>query len=197
MNKPIEKRSRSYNDPVGLHPTSVAQLDAKHSAVFAQNAHHFSLFYSQSRLLFQNASHFHPVGLFVGLSTGRPDRRATATIEKTKLYARTVNDFRHDPAQGINFADQMPLSNPTNGRITGHLGNQVKVHSVEGSAHAHPGRSHGSFTTGMTCADHHHSVFFIIVSRANCHVSCSLKLLANTKGRENMVQNVLHGCFSR
>ena len=76
----------------------------------------------------------------------------------------------------------MPLGNPTNGRITGHLGNQVEVHGVERRAQSHSGGSHGGFATGVTGTNHHHIVLFVILGGADCHVSHPLNLLANTKG---------------
>ena len=57
----------------------------------------------------------------VGLRPRRPHRRTTAAIQQLELNARRVNRLAHQPAQRVDFTNQVTLGGPANRWIAGHL----------------------------------------------------------------------------
>jgi hypothetical protein len=54
----------------------------------------------------------------------------------------------------------MAFSDSTNGRIAGHLRDQVHVEREKRGLQSHAGSRHGSFAPSMACADHYNIVLF-------------------------------------
>src|SRR5205085_858478 len=59
----------------------------------------------------------------------------------------------HDAAEGVNFPDQMAFCNSTEGRIAGHLRDQVNIQRVKRSLQAHARAGDGRLAAGMSCSD--------------------------------------------
>ena len=64
-----------------------------------------------------------------------------------------VGDFAHDAAEGVNFPDQMAFCNSTDGRITGHLRDQVNIQRVKRGLQAHARARDSGLAAGMSCSD--------------------------------------------
>ena len=64
----------------------------------------------------------------VTLSSGTPHSRALGAVKHPKLKRRSVRDYPRETSQSIYLSDYLALSNTTNGRITGHLGDLVHIH---------------------------------------------------------------------
>jgi hypothetical protein len=78
---------------------------------------------------------------------------AFSAIQDAKLNAAKVGNSTHQAIQGVDFADQMALSEPANRGITGHGANSPKPMSYQDCLRAHPGRRGRSFTAGVAAAD--------------------------------------------
>jgi hypothetical protein len=52
------------------------------------------------------------------------------------------------------------LGDATDGRVAGHLGDQICIQSYESGPEAHTGGGHRGLAAGMACADHNHVVMF-------------------------------------
>ena len=120
----------------------------------------FRLLDFQVGLRFQDFAHLEAVGLLVALGARRPDRRAAGSVEQAELDADRVRDLAHDAAQGVHLADQVPLGNAADGRIAGHLGDEIDVEGVERRLQAHAGCGHGGFAAGVSGADYDYIELF-------------------------------------
>ena len=82
---------------------------------------------SQIWVIFQTSANCLPIQHPIRLSPGRTDGRAFARIEDAKLNPRVIGSRRHYAAESIYFLNQMPFSNPSNGRIAGHLPERIDI----------------------------------------------------------------------
>ena len=90
---------------------------------------------------------------FVALGAGAPDGGAAGGVEEAKLDAAGVGYFAHDAAEGVDFADEMALGYAADGRVAGHLGDEVEVEREEGRSEAHARCCGGGFAASVACAD--------------------------------------------
>src|SRR4029077_16169190 len=102
---------------------------------------------------FQDLAHFQAVGLLVALGARRPDGGTAGGVQQAELNADGVGDFAHNAAEGVDFADQVALGDATDGRIAGHLCDEVDVQGVESSPQAHAGGGHGGLASGVSSTD--------------------------------------------
>ena len=107
------------------------------------------------RLPLQNRLHLGSVLLLIALGPGRPDRRATTGIQQPKLDTHGIGHFTHHAPEGVDLANQVPLGNPPNSRIAGHLRNQVRIHCDHRSPQAHA-RARPRRLAARVSAAHHH-----------------------------------------
>src|SRR5580765_3692805 len=96
--------------------------------------------------------------LLVHLRAGGPDSGPAAGIEKAKLNADSVGHFAHKAAEGIDFADEVALGNAADGRVAGHLRDEVEVHGDERSLQTHAGTGARGFAAGVAAADHYNVI---------------------------------------
>ena len=173
MDQAVEKCSGGDDDGLGGDGAAIAELDAENRAagteyrVFFRSRRgsglgtgddeirHFCLLDLEIGLRLQDLAHLEAVGLLVALGAGRPDGWPTRGVEETELDANRVGDLPHDAAESINLADEMSFGDPSNGRIAGHLGDQVEVEGVEGGLQAQARRGHGGLASGVAGAHYH------------------------------------------
>ena len=74
-------------------------------------------------------------------------------VEQTELDADGIGYFAHDAAERIDLADQVALGDAADGRVAGHLGDEVQIHGDHGGAAAHAGGGAGGFAPGVSGAD--------------------------------------------
>ena len=98
--------------------------------------------------------------MLVALRARRPDRRAARSIQQAELDADRIGDLAHDAAERVDFAHQVSLGDAADGRIAGHLRDQVDVQRVERGLQAHAGGGHGGLASGMAGADDHYVELF-------------------------------------
>ena len=123
----IQEGARGEND--GLGPELDAQLrdDTHHAVTFQQQVVHRLLEEGQIGLVLQCLADSLAIQDAICLGACGSNRGPLAGIENAKLNTRLVGGQRHDAAQRIHFLDQMPLANPANGRVAGHLTQGVKI----------------------------------------------------------------------
>jgi hypothetical protein len=109
---------------------------------------------------FEHLTHLGAIEFLIGLRAGRPHGRLAAGVEQAELDAYGVDDLTHDAAQGVNFAHQVPLGDPTHSGIAGHLRDEIEIDRVKRGPQAHPRRSHGGLAAGVSRADYDYVVFF-------------------------------------
>ena len=95
------------------------------------------------------------------LGAPRPDGRTAAGVQQSELDAGRVNHLAHDPAERVNLAHEMPLGDPADRRVAGHLRDQVEVHGAERRPQTHARRRHRRLAPRVPRADHDHIVLFI------------------------------------
>jgi hypothetical protein len=110
---------------------------------------------------FEHLTHLGAIEFLIGLRAGRPHGRLAAGVEQAELDAYGVDDLTHDAAQGVNFAHQVPLGDPTHSGIAGHLRDEIDVQREKGGLQAHAGSSHRGLTSSVTGADHNDVEVFV------------------------------------
>ena len=83
---------------------------------------------------------FPAVPFTIILAAGRPDRGPLGEVQHLEMYPGGVRDLCHFPPQGIDFAYQMPLGGPADGRVAGHSPDGIDVHGQENRVATHPRR---------------------------------------------------------
>jgi len=121
---------------------------------------YFRLLDLQIGLRFQDFAHFQAVGLFIALGAGGPNGGAARCVQQAELDSDGVGDFAHDAAEGVDFADQMAFGDASDGRVAGHLRDEINVQSVERGLEAHAGAGNGGFASGVSGADDDHVEMF-------------------------------------
>ena len=106
------------------------------------------------------------IGSLVGLGSRAVHGGALPLVEQAELKARAVDGQAHRSAEGVDFADDLPLGNPADGRIAAHLGDRIQVARQQGRAGSHPRSGQGRFGTGMAGADHQD----VVVVAAGGHI---------------------------
>ena len=113
----------------GLGPELDAQLrdDTHHTVALQQQVIHRLLEEGQIGLVLQCLADSLAIQDTVCLGARGPDRGALAGIEDPELDTGVIGGNGHDAAQRIDFLDKMPLADPANGRVAGHLTQGVKI----------------------------------------------------------------------
>ena len=141
-------RITSYPDP--LDPTTRTNILLDHQPFNRLLPQH------QVGLVLDAQLHRKLVGLLIGLGPGTVHGRALAAIEHAELQPGLVNHFAHQPAQGIDFPDDLPLGNPPDRRIAAHLSHRVAVHRQKRCPRADSSGRQSRLATGMAGTDDHH-----------------------------------------
>ncbi len=69
------------------------------------------------------------------------------------MNARAIDSPSHNTIEGIDLTNQMPLAEPPNRRIAGHLPDPVTAQGNQRNASAHPRSGCGSLGAGMPTAN--------------------------------------------
>src|SRR5205085_12157374 len=96
------------------------------------------------------------IGFFIALNTGRPNRSPFALIESPKLNAGSVRVYSHCATKGVDLFHDMAFCRSSNGRITRHLANCIKVLSQHQGPGAEPSRGKSRLYSGVTATDDDH-----------------------------------------
>jgi hypothetical protein len=91
---------------------------------------------------------------FIGLSTRRPHGWATAAVEQLELETCRIDGTAHQPAQGVDFANQMTLRRSADRRVAGHVRHRVDRQRAETDAATHSRGGPRGFDAGMSGAHH-------------------------------------------
>ncbi len=92
----------------------------------------------------------------VSLRPGRTNRRALAGVENPELDPRLVGGERHCPAERIDLLDQMPLADPPDRRIAGHLAKRFDAVRQQQRAAPRARRHQSGLGAGMASSDNDH-----------------------------------------
>ena len=105
------------------------------------------------RLLLNDVFNFRLVCLLVGLRARAVHRGPLAAIEHSKLDAGSIDGHSHGAAEGVDFANDLSLPNPADGRVTTHLTNRVAVGREQSRFRPQPRSSEGCLRASMAGAD--------------------------------------------
>ena len=114
MDQPGEKRSRCQHDRPALESKAHLGYHAHYPIALKEKIIHRLLKEGQVGLIFQATAYRLLVEYSIGLRSRGTNSRAFAGVEDSKLNARLVGGYSHRPAKRVNFANQVPLSNPSN-----------------------------------------------------------------------------------
>ena len=126
---------------------------AAHPPLFDDEVVHRLLEQGQLGLALQRPAHKGPVQRAVGLGAGGPHRRALAGVERAELDAGMVRRVRHEPAHGIDLADQLALADAPDGRVAAHLPQGFQVVGEQQGAATLPGTGQRGLGAGVAAAD--------------------------------------------
>jgi hypothetical protein len=81
----------------------------------------------QVRLKSERSLHRLPIELAISLGARSAHGGTLAPVEQTKLDAGRVRHAAHHAIHGVDLADQMPLADPADCRIAGHLADRLEL----------------------------------------------------------------------
>src|SRR2546430_2030350 len=122
---------------------------------------HFRLFDAQVVLALEHLAHFDAVHFLVTLRARRPDGGAAAGVEQAELDADGVGDFAHNAAKRVYLAHEVPLCDAADGRVAGHLRDEIQVHRDHRGFETHARACTSGLATGVTGAYHDDVVNFL------------------------------------
>ena len=131
-----------------------AGADALHPAVFNKNVHHLGLLDGKAGDVLQIFLCEAVVGLPVDLRPQGVHRRALAPVEHPALEGGCVGGPGHHAAQGINFADQMPLGGAADAGVAGHVADAVQPQGEQGGGDTQPGGGRRGLDARVARAHH-------------------------------------------
>ena len=94
------------------------------------------------------------VGIAIHLGAGGPHGRALAHVESAELYAAGIGPQAHHAAQGVDFANHVPLGQAADGRIAGKMAQTIHIAGDKQRLVAHAGQGGRGFAAGMAAAHH-------------------------------------------
>ncbi len=109
--------------------------------------------HSQIRLTFDQRSHRRLIERPVGLTAGGAHRWPFAAVEDAKLDAGAVGGLRHDPAERVDFLDQMALADAADGRVAAHRAHGFDGVGQQQGVRAGTRGGHAGFGAGVAAAD--------------------------------------------
>ena len=77
-----------------------------------------------------------------------------AAVEHAELDAGGVDGPAHGAAEGVDFADDLPLAHAADGRIAAHQGDGVEVAGQQRGLRAHARSGQRRLHAGVAAADH-------------------------------------------
>jgi hypothetical protein len=104
-------------------------------------------------LLSEHVLNSKPIQLSIGLGAGPPDCGPLAPVEHPKLDARLICRFTHQAVKGIDFPDQLALSQSTNRGIAGHHPNLAGIQCNQCGKRATSCGSARRLASGMATAN--------------------------------------------
>lgn len=117
----------------------------------------------QVRVVLQHLANDGLVEQAIRLGTSGSYCRALGGVECTELDPAKIDGARHDPAECVNFPDQVSLADPADRRITGHVSQRIDIVGQQQGVHAHAGCRCCCFGSGMTATDDDHIKLFMVL----------------------------------
>ena len=121
VHEPAQKRTRRDHHRSAGEFAPIGQSNARYplTARSGLDGNHVDhpLHKFEIRGRFEPAPDLGCIEMTIGLRARRPDRRPLAPIQHAKLNSRRIDDLPHQPAQGIDLADHLPLAQAADGRI--------------------------------------------------------------------------------
>ena len=102
---------------------------------------------------YEIASYGGLVQLTIGLHTRTPNSRTLAAVEHTAVDRGPVGGTGHQSVEHVELANQMPLPNPADRRVAGHLTDILSAKSHKPDARATARRGRRSLAAGVAAAD--------------------------------------------
>jgi hypothetical protein len=133
VDESVEEGSGGDDDGPGKDAAAVAELESDDllplaAGVFGEkHVDDFGLLDEESGLRLEHLAHLHAILLLVALRAGRPDGGASRSIEQAELDADGVRDLAHDSAERVDLANEMTLGDAADGRVAGHLRDEVEI----------------------------------------------------------------------
>ena len=182
------------NDIMHFIKRAEVGCNAKHSALaVASYFNNLCLFKVKIFLLFNGVLHQNMIKRSVLLSTKAVHRRAFAKVEHAALYHHFVRRFAHFSAKGVNFAHKVTLCRAADGRVTGHIGNFIKIKRKQTGFCPKAGGGKSRFDSGMACS---HYCNIIFSRKIFFHAHTSVQNYLPTQKRENTCSITASEAFS-
>ncbi len=117
----------------------------------------------QVGVVLQHLAHDRLVEQTIRLGARGAYRRALGRVEGAELDPAKIDGTRHDPAECVNFLDQVSLADPADRRIAGHVPQRIDIVGEQQGIHAHAGCRCCCFCSGMTATDDDHIKLFMVL----------------------------------
>jgi hypothetical protein len=154
MDQPGEKGSGGQHHRLSIEADASLSHHAGRSSRGDQDIVYRLLKQRQIGLALEHRANRSAIQNPVRLGASRTDRGSFAGVEDTKLDPSHVGGEAHGAAQRIYFLDQVPLADPADRRIAGHLTQRFDAMGEEQRALACPRRGERGLRSGVASAYH-------------------------------------------
>ena len=155
MDQAAQKRAGGQHHGAAADDAAIGQSDAR-NALLDDQVVHLGFDHSQIGRLADRLLHRRRIELAVGLGARAAHGRAFAAVEHAKLDAAGIGDAAHQAVQRIDFAHQMALAEPADGRVAGHRADGGEAMGDQRRARAHARGCGRRLAAGMAAADDDH-----------------------------------------
>ncbi len=131
MGEAVEEGPRAQDHRRRPIPRPGSGPDPRELPALQPQPHHLGLVHLNPRVPLHHPLHVPCVPGPVRLGPARPHRRPLAGVQPPKLNPGGVDGAPHLPPQGVDLPDQVPLAEPPDGGVAGHLAHRVQVHGEE------------------------------------------------------------------
>ena len=153
MDQPAQEGAGGEHHCPGPDPAAIARDDPGHATVLDHQVLDSAFDHLEIGRRPDRGLHRLAVELAIGLGARTLHGGALGAIEQAELDAGGVRHPPHQAIQRIDLAHQMPLAEPADRRIAGHLADRGEPVGHQRRARAHAGRGSRSLAAGMAAAD--------------------------------------------
>ena len=136
------------------HPGHDPGDPASPRPVLEEDVVHRLLEERKARLGLDRAADLDPVELTVDLGPSRPHGRAAARVQGAEVDAGAIRGPPHDPPEGVDLPHEMPLADPSDGRVAAHLAEGLDALGEEQGPRPRAHRGKGRLGPRVATPDH-------------------------------------------
>jgi hypothetical protein len=159
MNQTSQERTGRQNDGSALKRFPIGEHHSIDTRIFQDEVVNLALNNFEAVRFANRSLYGLTVKTAIRLCARSSYRRTFASVEQPELDSRSICGASHQTVQGVDFPDEMTLTQSTDGRIAGHDTNRIAPVGYQRGSRTHPCGCGSGLASGMAPADHNHVKF--------------------------------------